>query len=305
MARDYQFIDAPKPELYDLRSDTPEAHNLIGQKKAVSDVMQAELRTEITRLSSDRKATEQTGLDPAMAERLKALGYAAVPGGGAVQTSGSGSSLPDPKDRIATYELISDAISDSQHGHIADSAEKLNRALQTEPDSVPIHYLLGIDRFRMRQFDAAVAEFQRVMTLSPNYALASFYLGLSLGEAGQYEAAAQALSRALELDATNFSAAFNLGAVDLKLGRVDEAMAAFRRSVQIYPDYAEGHRGLGELLLYKNDLSGARAELETAARLAPNDPRVHISMAKLLRAEGNIDEAQAEQERARQLVHQP
>ena len=42
-------------------------------------------------------------------------------------------SLPDPKDRIQTYELISDAIAESQHGEYLSSTEKLSAALKTDP----------------------------------------------------------------------------------------------------------------------------------------------------------------------------
>ena len=38
--------------------------------------------------------------------------------------------LPDPKDRIQVYELISDAIAESQHGDYADSTDKFNQALE-------------------------------------------------------------------------------------------------------------------------------------------------------------------------------
>ena len=32
------------------------------------------------------------------------------------------------------------------------STEKLNLALKTDPDSVPVHYLLGLNYYRMHEF---------------------------------------------------------------------------------------------------------------------------------------------------------
>ncbi len=61
-------------------------------------------------------------------ERLKSLGYAGFSGGG--DPTASNRDLPDPKDRIELYELISDAISDAQHGRLQESADKLNSALR-------------------------------------------------------------------------------------------------------------------------------------------------------------------------------
>src|SRR5207245_8159094 len=90
--------------------------------------------------------------------------------------------LPAPKDRIQVYELISDAIADSQHGEYSQSIAKLNSALKTEPDSVAVHYLLGLNFYRMREYQNSVEQFRKVVKLSPDYALAAFHLGLAYAE---------------------------------------------------------------------------------------------------------------------------
>src|SRR5204863_102607 len=109
--------------------------------------------------------------------------------------------------RIQVYELVSEAIAQSQHGEYQSSAEKLTAALKAEPDSVPVHYLLGLDYYRLRQFPRAVEELQRVLQLSTDYALAVFNLGLAYARTGDFDRAIQQLKHALELDGTNFSAA--------------------------------------------------------------------------------------------------
>ncbi|MDP9268186.1 MAG: sulfatase-like hydrolase/transferase, partial [Acidobacteriota bacterium] len=232
----YHFIAAPKPEVYDLANDPHELHNLFAEKKAVAEEMQGRLQSTIRQYLPDRELAEKTGLDPALMERLKSLGYAGFSGG--KSQAAPSDKLPDPKDRIRVYERISEAIEDSQHGRYAASVEKLRSTLDTEKDSVPVHYLLGIDYFRLNDFPSAVQEFQRVLQLSPDYALATFYLGLAYANAGDVENAITMLQRTLELDATNFAAAYNLGAAYLHKQMVPEAMAAFRKSVTINPEYA-------------------------------------------------------------------
>ena len=168
----YHFIDAPRPELYDLSKDPGETNNLFGDKKAVGEEMRAQLTKLIQQYSAGPELAEKTGLDPALMERLKSLGYAGFSGGSSPTITDR--ALPDPKDRIATYELISDAIAESQHGEYAESTEKFNQALKSDPDSVPVHYLLGLNYYRMREFPKSVEHLQRVMQLSPDYALAVF-----------------------------------------------------------------------------------------------------------------------------------
>jgi len=296
------FIDAPKPELYDLSKDPGETHNLYAERKAVAEEMRARLTSLIHQYSAGQELAKKTGLDPALMERLKSLGYAGFSGGG---NSGANSrTLPDPKDRIQTYELFSDAMADSQHGQYASSIEKLNTVLKTDPDSVPGHYLQGLNYYRTREFPKSVAELERVLQLSPDYALAAFQLGLAYDRVSNWDRAIQTLRRALELDSTNFSAAYDLGLSYLQKNMANEAAAAFRQSVTINDDYAPGHRALGELLLSQGQLDEALAELHKAAELSPEDGSTHSALARALAAKGLTSEAEEEMRKAEQAPPQ-
>ena len=298
----YHFIDAPRPELYDLTADPGELHNLMADKKAVAEEMHAKLAAMIREYSAGKEMAETTGLDPALMERLKSLGYAGFSGGG--DPTISSRDLPDPKDRVATYEAISEAISDSQHGKYQESIEKLKAVVLTEPKSVPAHYLQGLDYYKLKMYPEAVVELQKAVTLSPDYALAYFNLGMAQAHAGEIDEAIATLQHTLQLDATNFEAAYNLGVAFIQKRQLDPAAAAFRQSVTIYPDFARGRRALGETLLYQNKLDDAVAELRHAVELAPQDPMMHESLAKALTAKGLTAEADEETRRAQQLAPQ-
>ena len=292
----YHFIDAPKPELYDLSKDPGETNNLYSEKKAVSEEMRAKLTALIQQYGAGQELAQKTGLDPALMERLKSLGYAGFSGGGTPTITDR--SLPDPKDRVQVYELISDAIAESQHGDYASSTDKLNAALKTEPNSVPVHYLLGLNYYRTREFAKSVSELQRVLQLSPDYSLAVFQLGLAYARIGDLDHAIESLKHALQLDPTNFSAAYNLGAAYLQKKMVPEAVLAFRQSVTAFPDYAQGHRALGEVLLYQSQVDESIVELKRAAELAPQDPGTHAALAKALTAKGLNQQAAEEMKKA-------
>ena len=292
----YHFIDAPRPELYDLAKDPGETHNLLGEKKAVAEEMRAKLAGMIRDYSAGKELAEKTGLDPALMERLKALGYAAFSGGS--DPSMSSRELPDPKDRIEAYEEFSDAMAASQHGRYEESIEKLKGVIKTEPNSVPGHYMQGLNYYRLKMYSEAAAELQKTVELSPDYALAFFNLGMAQAHAGQSDAAIGALQRALELDGTNFDAAFNLGVAYLQKRELEQAADAFRKSVKANPEFARGHRALGETLLYQGKVDEAVVELRRAAELAPDEPAMHESLAKALEAKGLTAEAEAERRRA-------
>jgi arylsulfatase A-like enzyme/Tfp pilus assembly protein PilF len=294
----YHFIDAPRPELYDLAKDPGELRNLFPDKKAVGEEMRAKLVGLIREYSAGKEMAEKTGLDPALMERLKSLGYAGFSGGG--DSTITNRDLPDPKDRVATYELISDAIADSQHGRYQESIEKLKAALKTEPQSAPAHYLQGLNFYRSKMFPEAVEELQKAVQLSPEYSLAVFNLGMAQARAGQIEPAIGTLQRALQLDPTNFEAAYNLGVAYIQKKELQPAAEAFRQSITINPDLARSHRALGETLMYLDKLDEAIAELRQAVDLAPQEPSVHESLARALAAKGLTAEADQEMRRAQQ-----
>jgi arylsulfatase A-like enzyme/Flp pilus assembly protein TadD len=294
----YHFIDAPKPELYDLQKDPSELQNLYPQKAAVATELRGKLQTMIRDYTPGEELAEKTGLDPALMERLKSLGYAGFSGGG--DPKAKNTELPDPKDRIQVYELISEGMSASQHGRYQESIEKLTAALSTEPNSVSVHYLLGLDYYRLQDFPKAIDHLQRVIQASPDYALAVYQLGLCYAKAGKMTDAIQNLKRALKLDGTNFSAAYNLGAAYMHEGNATEAVAALRQALAISPDYVAARVALGDVLLYQGQTDASLVELRQAVALAPQDARTHASLAKALEAKGLKEEAQEELRKAQE-----
>jgi arylsulfatase A-like enzyme/Tfp pilus assembly protein PilF len=292
--RQYHFIDAPRPELYDVSADPRELKNLFSGQRAVANELRKRLGQLITQYTpaTGEKTAESTGLDPALMERLKSLGYVAVAGGGDEVLSDR--RLPDPKDRVQVYELVSDALSESQRGLYADSIAKLRQAEKVEKDSLPVHYLLALNYYRQKDYPTAIEEFQLALKLSPSYSLANYYLGLSYVQTEAWDQAIASFRRTLELDATNFSAAYNLGAAYLKQGKVEDAEGAFRQSVKISPGYALGYEALGELFLYKGKLDEAIAALRAALRIEPGYVKAHQALIKALQADGQNREAEEE-----------
>ena len=95
----FKFIEAPRPELYDLESDPDEARNLHDTQPAAS----ARLLTLIRTFGPAELSASAPG-DDAARERLAALGYA-----GSHRSPGPPSApavLPDPKDMIGAYNDI-------------------------------------------------------------------------------------------------------------------------------------------------------------------------------------------------------
>ena len=93
----FKFIDAPRPELYDLRLDPFEERNIVGPRQSLVAALQARLRAQVQREPS---TAAKDRVDDELRARLAALGYVA---GHATETP-TGAFLPDPKDCTGTFE---------------------------------------------------------------------------------------------------------------------------------------------------------------------------------------------------------
>ena len=296
-----KYIEAPRPELYDTRIDPRETKNLFLEKKALSYEMRDRLQTLERRYTpaSGGGAKETEATDPALADRLRSLGYVAI--SGRTFSDSSGKALPDPKDRVRVYDLFSEAMADGQHGRYAESLEKLQEAEKVEPSSLPIRYLQALDYYRLKDFPRATDRFKSALELDPKFALATYYLGLTQLQTGDANGAAASFQRTLELDPTNFTAAYNLGALELKQNHVQEALHHFEQAAQINPNYAPAFEALGELDLYLHRNDDAARALEHAVAVAPNFAKAHYNLGRAYQALGRPADAQKEFDRSQSL----
>jgi arylsulfatase A-like enzyme/Tfp pilus assembly protein PilF len=283
-SRGWKYIEAPKPELYDVRNDPDEGKNLLTGRRALARERHERLYGLMRRYTpAAGPEPEKVLTDPALYDRLRALGYVAVSAGTYAQASGK--PLPDPKDRIQTYELVSEAMADGQHRQYQQSLRKLAEAAKTEPDSSTINYMMGLNYQSLHDLPKAIEHFHAALKVNPDFSLALYYLGVTQVEAGDLEGAAKSLARASELDPTNFSATFELGIVHLKQNRYDEAFREFQRTVALKPDFAPAHAAVGEGYLRQGKPSEAAKELERAVELEPSSRR-GIAWASPIRRSG-------------------
>lgn len=299
-----KYIEAPRPELYDTRADPHETKNLLPGKQALSHEMRDRLQTLERRYTpaSGGGAKESEPTDPALADRLRSLGYVAIASG--TFSDSSGKALPDPKDRIQVYDLFSDAMADGQHKRYTESLEKLHQAEQIEPSSLPIRYLQALDYYRLKDYPHAMDRFKAAIELDPKFALATYYLGLAQLQTSDMNGAAASFQRTLELDPTNFAAAYNLGALEVKQNHVQEGMHHFEQAAQINPDYAPALEALGELDLYLHRNDEAVHALEHAVAVAPEFAKAHYNLGRAYQALGRTADAEKEFARA-QSLHTP
>jgi tetratricopeptide (TPR) repeat protein len=90
----------------------------------------------------------------------------------------------------------------------------------------------------------AIAIYQKVLKLDPDYAPAHINLGTLYYNQSDYEEAEAHYRTAIEADPRYALAYFDLGNVLDETQRVDEAIAAYKAALQLAPTYADAHYNL-------------------------------------------------------------
>jgi arylsulfatase A-like enzyme len=181
VATDYHFIQAPRPELYDIRKDPAEKTNVLGETRRVY----ASMRDELTRFGT---AVElPTNIDPEEAKKLAALGYL---GSTAAPSSGP---LPDPKDGIQQITAMMEATKLATNGNHEGAVANLRALLKENPLLSDGWNQLGVSLESLGRFDEAVAAYRKASEINPSllrgYALriGNVYLRLNrLDEAAEH-----------------------------------------------------------------------------------------------------------------------
>ncbi len=119
------------------------------------------------------------------------------------------------------------------------------RALALAPNLAEAHVALGIFFYHgYRQYEPALAEFERALQLQPNATSALEYLGYVHRRQGQWARCLEEFKRAREQDPRNALLAGNVAATYVTLRMWKEAERAARHTLELDPHSTEGMRAL-------------------------------------------------------------
>jgi TolB-like protein/class 3 adenylate cyclase/predicted Zn-dependent protease len=138
----------------------------------------------------------------------------------------------------------------------------IDRALALAPNSPEAHFALGLFFYwGHRQYEMALAEFNRTLELEPNYALARLFCGWVYRRRGEWERSLADTQQAQELQPREAQIRANIGATYLALRQWNDAERAELRALAIDPHTREA----AAILLYTR-LNGA-GDVDSARRV--------------------------------------
>lgn len=153
-----------------------------------------------------------------------------------------------------------------EQGLYEEAEAQFNRAIELDPRWGDAYGGRGLVREERRdEGDAAVADFQKAIALSPNNPQHYNNLGFALYVRGRYEDAVRALREGLRHDPASRRMRNNLGFVYGRLGLYNRAMHEFERG----GSRAEAESNLGFVFEQSGDHDAACERYHEAVRLDP------------------------------------
>jgi arylsulfatase A-like enzyme/Tfp pilus assembly protein PilF len=328
MLRDdgWKYIDAPRPELYDLTKDPGETHNLANEAPSRASAM----RDTLVRLTSGSDGNLKPGaLDAETRRKLTALGYIGAAGDPAQPTGAI--DRPDPKDMIAVFNKLRMANRAVRDRHFDVALPILRDVLRDNPKNAFAHLVLGSAHLGMDQYRPAIDEYRRYLELVPTSAYAHQWIAIChvrlheqddalkesaaalaidpqfadshvlrggiLASRGEYDVAISELRAAVATDPEKSMIRLDLAKVLAEAGRDDEAKREYETILAKEPVNAAALTGLGALRSKMGALEDAEAMLRRSLEVDPSQDGARFDLARVLEQRGRQAEARAEYQR--------
>jgi arylsulfatase A-like enzyme/Tfp pilus assembly protein PilF len=287
---EWKYIAAPKPELYDLRSDPAEMKNVVSTRDQVAGRLAADLQKTTERFTQ-REPAKTTQPDAATVQRLQALGYV-----GTFSPVTSGRAGEDPKDHVADYrryrDLFNRALGQLGRGNGQAAAAVLQQLVKLNVRAFEAHLYLGNAYLQMGRTDPALAEYEIASQLNPSLATPYFEAAKAFSAKGDTASAIARGRRGLEIEPDSFYGHYTLGVVHQKAGQWQDAFAEFEQAVALNANDPRARANLASAALRTNNLEVARTQFEAMIELGHQIAPAHYNLGVIAARRGDRTEAE-------------
>jgi tetratricopeptide (TPR) repeat protein len=162
-------------------------------------------------------------------------------------------------------------------------------AADLAPFSYRPYHNMGLAHYRLGQYDAAAADFQKSIDLTNgNFAPSMFALSMILYQRSQFAQAETLIRNALLLAPASGVGKYCLGLVQYALGRLPEADLSAHEALALDPTEADAHVLLARIHTRQHNPSAALAEAQAYLKLEPHGPLQPYALSLLQRAQQDL-----------------
>ena len=177
------------------------------------------------------------------------------------------------------------------NGQINASIKDYEKAVTLKPDYAEAYYNLGITFRELGQLEAALKSYEKALAIKHEYPEAHNNLGSVLLDLGSLDSATDHFEWALAFKPNYPEAHNNLGVVERKLEKLDKAIKSFNKAIDIQPNYVQAHSNLGNILQDIGQLDAAMDCYKNALAINPNHSQCYLDIGLIHKEKGQIDDA--------------
>jgi len=284
----FKFIDAPRPELYDLKQDPMELNDVQNRFPEVGLNLKKELDNLLEKISLGAPEPQPANLDSETVQRLAALGYI---GASVKIKTKPAKDLADPKDKLEVYELIQQAGDLLNHEKYLEASQNLERALSLEPGTPQARLLLSTCYLELGRKAEAKKLLDDILKDDPNSVQALISLANILLEEGRDEDVISLSKKALSLDNRNTQAYTLIGEVYMRKMEHSRALPYLSKAVEIQPKMTRNELNLSVCLIGLKEYSKAEEVIKKILVDYPKFPLAYFHLGLLYEEQGRLEEA--------------
>jgi len=296
----FEFIEAPKPELYDLHADPGELRNQYQPWDGTVQKLRRALAESSAKSPTPGK-TSPGAVSVGTIDELHALGYLGSADARSATDVPEPWLLPDPKDKIAEQNLLHTAMMASENGEPNKARVALEQVLQLDESSAIALRQLGQLEMASGNYAKAAGYFRRSQGARPNDATDATEYGRALEMSGDLPGARDVLQASLKVKPDQFAARLSLGRVYLRLNDSQAAEVQFEAAVLLQPGSSEAQIDLAKALIRQKKFADVVELLEPVAGFSSDDAEMFEVLAGAYTGLGRRQDAQRAQAQARAL----
>jgi tetratricopeptide (TPR) repeat protein len=288
----WKYIQAPEPELYNLKDDPNELHNLISERPDQARLLAEQLKKII---AMGQKAQDQKAeaMDADRLEQLASLGYIGATNPAAMLNS---SSNIDPKSKIDDYllhhKLIPQAIHNIDQANYENALQLLRTVEAKFNNSFVVYWYMGLCYAKLNQLENARKAYSHTIELNPYFGRAYTDLALTLQLQKKHQEALKLLDTIPNAAVSSTDRDFIRGELQMNEGNISEAERAYSSSLQSDPENTDTQYALARLYLATGRIDDAVTKMDELARIQYPSEDLYYALSAIYRRQGKEQETE-------------
>ncbi len=270
---DIKFIDLPIVEVYNIKDDPDENHNITTQTNVT------QLKRDLVKLKLDLQGknvpTRSQKIDSETVKKLQSLGYLSR---GTVSAPKVFTAADDLKTLLPMQNRMLAAVANVQQGKSRLALTQLRAIAQESPGFILVYRHMATIYSDNGQYTEAVDILETGLKKNPDNIELISKLGIALVELGKLEKAFALLDLAIEKESFNPENYNYLGVAYYKKGDFSAALSYYQKALELDKNYASVYNNIGSLhlatFLKGKDESEYQLALQNFTRALEIDPRL-------------------------------